>query len=299
MSGPVILTLIAAAGLSQDEIAAASAALNAVGGAITAEIAFDPPCAVDLVVRGLSREAARAAAEAVPGSFDVVAQGAGPWRQKQLLLADMDSTMIGQECIDELADFAGRKAEIAAITEAAMRGELDFASALDARVASLAGLAESAIATCLAERIVLTDGARTLVRTMQLRGCRTVLVSGGFTAFTAEIAGRIGFDHQVANILHLADGALVGTVARPIVDGQVKRATLVAEREALGLPAEATLAVGDGANDIPMLQEAGLGVAYHAKPRAAAAADAAIRYGDLRTLLWAQGIGRSEWVEAE
>lgn len=254
---------------------------------------------MDMVVRDLSVAAVRAAAEAAPIESDVVAQPGGVERVRRLLVADMDSTMIGQECIDELADYAGKKAEIAAVTEAAMRGELDFAAALAGRVEALAGLAESAIARCLSERISLTPGARTLVATMKAHGARTVLVSGGFTAFTETIARRIGFDRQVANRLEIATGALTGKVGLPIVDSETKRTTLIAEREALGLAPAATLAIGDGANDIPMLREAGLGIAYHAKPKAAAAADASIRVGDLRTVLWAQGIARANWVGAE
>ncbi|MFA7439862.1 MAG: phosphoserine phosphatase SerB [Sphingomonadaceae bacterium] len=295
MSEPVILTLAAAHGLSADDIALAQDAVTRAGGIVTAETAFDPPYATDLILRGITSAVAREAVEAVATGFDCIAQTAGPDRVKRLLVADMDSTMIGQECIDELADFAGKKPEIAAITEAAMRGELDFGAALDARVAALAGLADTAITRCLDERIVLTSGARTLVQTMRAHGARTVLISGGFTRFTGPIAERIGFDHQVANRLLVANGALTGTVEKPIVDSSVKRATLIAEREQLSLPHSATLAVGDGANDIPMLEEAGLGIAYHAKPKAAAAADAAVRVGDLTILLWAQGIARRDW----
>lgn len=295
MSEPVILTLAAAHGLSPEDIALAREAVTRAGGVVTAETAFDPPCASDLILRGIAPAAAREAVEAVATGFDCIAQTATPDRVRHLLVADMDSTMIGQECIDELADFAGKKPEIAAITEAAMRGELDFGAALDARVAALAGLSETAITRCLDERIVLMSGARTLVQTMRAHGARTVLISGGFTAFTGPVARRIGFDHQVANRLHIANGALTGTVEKPIVDSAVKRATLIAEREQLALPPSATLAVGDGANDIPMLEEAGLGIAYHAKPRAAAAADAAVRVGDLTVLLWAQGIPRRDW----
>jgi len=283
-------------GLSQAAVAAASEALHAAGGTVTAQVGVDPPHAHDLVVRGLSAAAARAAVEAVADGTDVVAQPAGPKRVKQLLVADMDSTMIGQECIDELADFAGLKAEIAAITEAAMQGSLDFAEALDARVKALAGLDAGTIQRCLDERITLTPGARTLIATMRAQGARTLLISGGFTAFTSVIATRIGFDAQMANVLHIADNRLVGTVEKPIVDSAVKRSQLLAERERLGLAEDATLAVGDGANDIPMLQAAGLGIAYHAKPKAAAAADAAIRFGDLTSLLWAQGLPRSSWT---
>ncbi|WP_199554914.1 phosphoserine phosphatase SerB [Sandaracinobacteroides hominis] len=291
----LICTLISPTGLSQADIDAASNALGSMGGILSAEVALDPPFATDLVVRGLSKSAARTLLEALPG-IDVVVQPAGGVRRKGLLVADMDSTMIGQECIDELADFAGKKAEIAAITERAMQGELDFAEALDARVAALAGLEADAIRQCLEERIFLTPGARTLIQTMKGLGARTVLISGGFTAFTETVASLIGFDRQVANLLHVEAGRLTGTVGKPIVDSAVKRTTLVAEREALGLAEEATLAVGDGANDIPMLEAAGLGIAYHAKPKAAAAADAAVRVGDLTSLLWAQGIPRSEWT---
>jgi phosphoserine phosphatase len=204
--------------------------------------------------------------------------------------------MIGQECIDELADFAGLKAEIAAITEAAMRGDLDFTQALDARVAALAGLSTDAITACLAGRIRPTPGAATLIATVRAHGARAVLVSGGFTVFTETIARELGFDRQVANRLDIHDGRLTGTVSRPIVDSATKKAVLIAEREAMGLEPAATLALGDGANDIPMIEEAGLGIAYHAKPKAAAAADAAIRHGDLTSVLWALGLPRAVWT---
>ena len=282
--------------MSQHHVAAASDAIAQVGGVPSAESAFDPPFATDLVIRGLSQPQARAALEAALPTVDVIVQPASPARRKRLLVADMDSTMIAQECIDELADFAGLKAEIAAITERAMQGELDFESALDARVAALKGLDATAIDRCLAERITLMPGARTLIATMKAMGARTLLISGGFTAFTGPVAAKIGFDRQVANLLHIADGKLDGTVAKPIVDSAVKRDTLIAERATLNLETADTLAVGDGANDIPMLQAAGLGIAYHAKPKAAAAADAAVRLGDLTVLLSAQGVPRSEWA---
>lgn len=219
-------------------------------------------------------------------------------RAKFLLVADMDSTMITVECIDELADFAGLKAEVAAVTEAAMRGELDFEAALDARVALLRDMDAAVIDTCRAERVRIMAGARELVRTMRARGARAVLVSGGFTAFAEPVAAEIGFDRAVANRLEIAGGRLAGTVAKPIVDAATKVETLAAERTALGLAATETLAVGDGANDIPMIQAAGLGVAYRAKPKTAAAAHARIEHGDLTALLWAQGIARAEWVRA-
>ncbi len=295
-SPALIATLVSADGLSQAALSAASKAIAAAGGVPSAESAFDPPFATDLVIRGLSQPVARSALEAACPELDVIVQPAGGPRVKRLLVADMDSTMIGQECIDELADFAGLKAEIAAITERAMQGELDFEAALDARVAALKGLDASAIQRCLDERITLMPGARTLVATIKALGARTLLVSGGFTAFTGPVATAIGFDRQVANHLHITGGRLAGTVARPIVDSSAKRDTLAAERTGLNLEPADTLAVGDGANDIPMLQAAGLGIAYHAKPRAAAAADAAVRVGDLTVLLSAQGIPRSQWV---
>ena len=206
--------------------------------------------------------------------------------------------MIGQECIDELADYAGFKAEVAEITERAMQGELDFASALEERVALLKGLEETVIHQCLAERIRPNPGAATLVRTMRQRGAETILVSGGFTAFVAPIAEQIGFDRYEANVLGVRDGKLTGLTEGRIVDSRVKHDMLVEARDRLGLPVEATLAIGDGANDIPMVAEAGLGVAYRAKPALASAADARLDHHGLDALLWAQGIPRREWIEA-
>ncbi|PXA84506.1 phosphoserine phosphatase SerB [Nostoc sp. 3335mG] len=231
-----------------------------------------------------------------PTALDVIVQPAAN-RRKKLLVADMDSTMITVECIDELADYAGIKDQIAAVTEAAMRGELDFAEALDARVALLQNLEASAIDRCRAERVRLMPGAKALIRTMKARGARTVLVSGGFTVFAEPVAAEIGFDVAIANRLGIAGDRLDGLVAKPIVDAATKLTTIEAERVALGLDVAETLAVGDGANDIPMIQAAGLGVAYHAKPKTAAAAGARVDHGDLTALLWAQGYKRSEWVE--
>jgi phosphoserine phosphatase len=228
---------------------------------------------------------------------DIIPHPPGP-REKRLLVADMDSTMIGQECIDELADYAGVKPEVAEITERAMHGELDFAGALRERVALLAGLEAAVIDQCLAERIRPNPGAATLVRTMRARGAMTVLVSGGFTAFVAPIAGQIGFEGFEANVLGIRDGKLTGMTDGRLVDSKRKHDVLSEERDRLGLSAEQTLAIGDGANDIPLVQEAGLGVAYRAKPALAAVADARLEYNDLSALLWAQGIPRSEWVEA-
>ncbi len=228
---------------------------------------------------------------------DIIAHSPGP-REKRLLVADMDSTMIGQECIDELADYAGVKQQVAAITERAMHGELDFAGALHERVALLRGLDESVIAQCLAERIRPNQGAETLVRTMQARGAMTILVSGGFTAFVAPMARKIGFERFEANVLAVHGGKLLGEVVGHIVDSRAKHDVLVEARDRLGLPAEETLAIGDGANDIAMVEEAGLGIAYRAKPALAAVADARLDHHALDVLLWAQGIPRSEWIVA-
>ena len=240
---------------------------------------------------------ARGALEGAFAATDVVVQPAAG-RAKALLVADMDSTMITVECIDELADYAGIKPQIAEVTERAMRGDLDFADALDARVALLKGLDEGAIARCLAERVTIMPGAKALVRTMRARGSLTVLVSGGFTRFADPVGAEIGFDRMIANRLNIADGMLDGTVAKPIVDSSTKETTLLNAMAERGLAPEATLAVGDGANDLTMIRRAGLGVAYHAKPIVAAAAGARIDHGDLTALLWAQGIARAEWVGA-
>jgi phosphoserine phosphatase len=220
-------------------------------------------------------------------------------RRKKLLVADMDSTMIGQECIDELADYAGVKARVAAITERAMRGELDFAPALRERVALLKGLPGSVIGKVIAERIRPTPGSRTLVATMRANGAYTCVVSGGFTAFTFTIAATIGFDEQRANTLTVdASGNLAGTVTEPVLGREAKLETLNELRERLRLDREQTLAVGDGANDIPMIVASGLGVAYHGKPALREAAMALVDHGDLTALLYAQGYRREEFVEA-
>ena len=282
-------------GLPAGDIAAARDAVRDAGGGTGQPAWIDPGEACDVAVAGIDAATARAVLEAAL-TADVVVQPATAPRRKRLLIADMDSTMITCECIDELADYAGLKAEVAAVTEAAMRGELDFAAALDARVALLAGLDAATIARCRAERVRLTPGARTLVRTIAGQGAHTLLVSGGFTAFAEPVAAAIGFAEVRANRLLIAGGRLTGHVGRPIVDAAAKRAALIEAAAARAMPLAATLAVGDGANDIPMLEAAGLGIAYHAKPRAAAAADAAVRSGDLTTLLWAQGYPRADWA---
>ncbi len=230
-------------------------------------------------------------------TLDVIVQPAAN-REKRLLVADMDSTMITVECIDELADYAGIKEQVAEVTERAMRGELDFAAALDARVALLEGLDESVIEQCLAERVKLMAGARALVRTMKARGGHAILVSGGFTRFAEPVAAEIGFDRAIANYLEIAHGKLTGTVRKPIVGSDTKEKTLLAALDELGIGAAESMAVGDGANDLAMIRRAGLGVAYRAKPIVAGAAAARIDHGDLTALLYAQGIPSAEWVTA-
>jgi phosphoserine phosphatase len=256
------------------------------------EVAVDIPFTgskdIDAIVARLS-----AARGDLP--IDIVVQPQA-LRRKKLLLADMDSTMIGQECVDELADFAGLKPRVAAITERAMRGEIEFEPALRERVALLKGLPVSVIDEVLAKHITLTPGGRELVATMRAHGAYTCLISGGFTLFTNAVAAMIGFQENRANILEVEDGKLTGEVAEPIVGRATKLATLFELRESFDLDNIDTLAVGDGANDLGMILDAGLGVAYHAKPAVAAAAAARIDYGDLTALLYAQGYRRDEFV---
>ncbi|HET7192859.1 MAG TPA: phosphoserine phosphatase SerB [Pseudolabrys sp.] len=248
-----------------------------------AENAFDKD-ALDQRLRGIA------------SGIDVVVQPLSG-RRKKLLLADMDSTMIGQECIDELAAFVGQKAHVAAITERAMRGDIAFEPALRERVALLKGVPISVIEDLLRDRISLTPGARTLVATMRANGAYTCMVSGGFTLFTDRISATIGFDSCRANILVIADGnKLAGEVVNPIFGRDAKRDALLELRKKFELTKLDTMAIGDGANDLDMLLEAGLGVAYHGKPKVAAAAPARIDHCDLTALLYVQGYNRSEFT---
>tara|TARA_R110000868_G_scaffold75144_14_gene217010 strand:- start:1074 stop:1952 length:879 start_codon:yes stop_codon:yes gene_type:complete len=288
-----VATLVASGSIGQGDIAAATDRLTQAGCQPGQSLWLDRDKAADLFF-ATDPVAARAALADIGQGIDVIIQPV-EGRAKALLIADMDSTMITVECIDELADYAGIKPQIAEITERAMRGELDFEGALHGRVALLKGLPDSAIDQCRQERVVIMGGAKALVRTMKARGARTLLVSGGFTRFTGPVAAEIGFDRHVANVLEIADGALLGTVTRPIVDAARKRAELEAAI-ADGIDRALTLAVGDGANDIPMIEGAGLGVAYHAKPVTRAAAAAEIVHGDLSVLLYAQGIASADWV---
>jgi len=228
--------------------------------------------------------------------IDIVVQPRA-FRRKKLFLADMDSTMIGQEVVDELADFAGQKAYVAKITERAMRGEIEFEPALRERVALLKGLPVGVVGEVLKKRITLTAGGRELVMTMRANGAYSCLISGGFTAFTSAVAAMLGFQENRANELMVEDGKLTGEVREPILGRATKLATLIELTESFDLDDIDTLVVGDGANDLGMIQHAGLGVAYHAKPAVAAAAAARIDYGDLTALLYAQGYRREEFVE--
>jgi phosphoserine phosphatase len=261
------------------------------------EVAVDIPFEGRIPVEGRDLRAIENRLREARGDLpiDIVVQPAA-FRRKKLFLADMDSTMIGQECIDELADFAGLKAHIAGITERAMRGEIEFEPALRERVALLKGMSVSVVDEVLAKRITPTPGGRELVMTMRTHGAWTCLISGGFTLFTSAVAAMIGFQENRANELVVEDGKLAGEVREPILGRAAKLATLIELRESFDLDEIDTLVVGDGANDLHMIQQAGLGVAYHAKPAVAAAAAARIDHGDLTALLYAQGYRRDEFV---
>jgi len=235
----------------------------------------------------------RAALDGQP--IDIVVQDADK-RRKKLLLADMDSTMIGQECIDELAAEAGLKDLVAAITARAMNGEIAFEPALRERVALLKGLPLSVVDEVIAKRITLTPGGITLVATMKSKGHYTALVSGGFTVFTGPVASKIGFDENRANILLEKDGVLIGEVAEPILGKQAKVDALLELADRLGISPEDVMAVGDGANDLGMIKIAGAGVALHAKPVVAAEARMRIDHGDLTALLYIQGYRKTDFA---
>ena len=256
--------------------------------------------ACDIALRdGSDLSAAESAIRAVIGSepVDLAIQDAET-RRKKLLIADMDSTMIGQECIDELAAEVGLKDKVAAITARAMNGEIAFEPALRERVALLKGLPVSVIDEVIEKRITLTPGGRELIATMKSKGYYTALVSGGFTVFTSRIAATLGFDENRANLLLDADGRLTGAVAEPILGKQAKVDALTEISERLGISPEEAMAVGDGANDLGMLHLSGAGVALHAKPAVAAEAKIRIDHGDLTALLYLQGYRKSDFVTA-
>jgi phosphoserine phosphatase len=296
-----VMTLIAAeAGgpLSPGLIAELRQALHRLGADVAPPSWLKPDFVCDLDFTDLNDDQADAAARQLLGALpvDVVVQAKAE-RRKRLLVADMESTIIRNEMLDELADFVGARAEIAAITARAMNGELDFEQAIEARVALLAGLPESVLEEA-ATRIEMMPGAASLIATMRAQGARTVLVSGGFRCFTRRIAAALGIDAEFGNELEIADGRLTGRVIKPILGRQAKFDTLVREAAGQGLPLAATLAVGDGANDLDMILAAGLGIAFHAKPVVAARAKCRIEHGDLTALLYAQGYQADEILAA-
>ena len=287
----LVVTLVAADALDPALVAPVVKAL----GAGHAERLSD--CATDIYCEGAPQQA-RAVARGALGeaaAVDVIAQ-AVEGRLKRLLVSDMDSTLIGQECIDELAAVHDLKPRVAAITERAMRGELDFAAALTERVALLAAIPEASIADLLERVITLSPGAATMVATLKAHGVRTVLVSGGFMQFAEPVAARLGMNAAFANRLLIADGLLTGVVAQPILGADAKRERLIGECAALGVGPDAAIALGDGANDLAMIGVAGLGLAYRAKPKVAEAADAEIRHADLTAVLYALGIRAEAFI---
>lgn len=291
----LVATLLASparADLSESLAAKAAAALDGSHDTLGEGVACDILPAKDL---GEAEIRARLGQVLAGLPMDVVVQQ-GAARRKSILLADMDSTMIDQECIDELADMAGIKAHVAAITARSMNGEIAFEPALRERVALLKGLPVSVIGEVIANRITLAKGGRTLIATMKAHGGHAALVSGGFTAFTSRIAAMLGFDEHRANILNEAEGLLSGTVAEPILGQQAKVTALDEITARLGKKAADVIAVGDGANDLSMLARAGTGVALHAKPSVAAQARMRVDHGDLTALLYIQGYRRSEFA---
>lgn len=293
----LVATLVSAHGQALLSDALLTRLANAVSG-LTRQARLDGEVAADLFAdRPHARKLEADIRAALDGSeVDVIVQPAAT-RRKALFLADMDSTMIGQECIDELAAYVGLKDKVASITERAMRGEIAFEPALRERVALLKGVPASVVDEIIRERITLTPGGRQLVRTMRANGAYTALVSGGFTVFTGPLGATIGFDEDRSNTLLVANGVLTGEVEAPILGKQAKLDSLVELREQRSLSRAATLAVGDGANDLAMLGEAGLGVAFRAKPAVAAAADARLDHADLIALLYAQGYRGDEIVQ--
>jgi len=288
----MVLTLIAGASGRQTLPHLADTVAGAVG--ITGEPTWLADDACDLAFDGTSPARAEAATRALIGAteIDVLVQPAAD-RRKRLLVADMESTIIENEMLDELADFVGRRQEVSEITRRAMNGEIDFAAALEARVRLLAGLPERVLGEAIG-RIRLRAGARQLVATMHGAGAKTALVSSGFKIFAEEVAAALGFDHVIANRLEVTAGRVAGTVSQPILTGESKRNTLLALAAEHAVPLEQTMAVGDGANDLPMLAAAGIGIAFHAKPVVASSARWRLDHADLTGLLYAQGYRRDE-----
>ena len=295
---PLVATLIASPSqpvVTDELVALAAGALGdetertVLARGIAADLVLPAPAEAKAVEARL-----RAALEGQP--VDIVVQPLAT-RRKRLFLADMDSTMIGQECIDELADYVGLKAEVSEITERAMRGEIAFEPALRERVALLKNLPVNVVDEIVEKRLTLTPGGRALVQTIRANGGYTCLVSGGFTLFTGPVAAKIGFDEHRSNHLILNGEKLAGLVEEPILGREAKLATLIELRTRFNLAHHETMAVGDGANDLAMLAEAGLGVAFRAKPAVAAAAHARIDHADLTALLYVQGYRGDEFIE--
>lgn len=300
MAAPdLVLTLIGTAPLTDDLLGTAKAALNEAGARVGNASALGD-VASDIHFNGIDELLAEQAVRtALPAAYDLLAQPADPaTRRKQLLIADMDSTMITAECLDELADFADMKDEVVAITERAMRGELDFEAALDARIGMLAqkGLTEDSLEKCYVDRIRLSDGARTAVRTMSSNGAHTALVSGGFTFFTARVADALGMAENRANTLIFNNDGMLEGVARPILGKEAKQAALEEMCMTHNIPLHQAIAIGDGANDLAMIGVAGLGVAYRAKPVVAEAARARLDHAPLTGLLYFQGYTVDQFV---
>ena len=289
-SDRTLVTLIAGPG-AEDALPGCAAAL---AGAVDGRVDWLGPAAGDIAGDAIDEAAARAAIGDRP--IDALIQSAAG-RRKRLLVADFESTIIENEMLEELADFLGMRGHVADITRRAMNGEIDFVGALSERVALLRGLPE-AVLTEAAGRIRLMQGAPALTATLRGAGVKTALVSGGFTVFAEPVAARLGFDRVVANRLDITDGKIAGTVSAPVVGAAAKREALIALAAEFGLGLDETLTVGDGANDLPMLLAAGLGIAFRAKPAVAAAARWRIDHADLTALLYAQGYRREEIADA-
>ena len=290
----MVLTLIAGGYARQTFRSLADAVAGAIGTSGEPTWLADDAC--DLVFDATSAARAEAAARALIGGadIDVLVQPVAN-RRKRLLVADMESTIIENEMLDELADFLGLRPKISEITRRAMNGEIDFAASLEARVAMLAGLTDHVLERA-AERIRPTAGARQLIATMRGAGAVTALVSSGFMIFAERVAAELGFDHVVANRLELTGGRLAGTIARPIVTGETKSQTLLALAAEHAVPLQQSMAVGDGANDLQMLAAAGVGIAFRAKPVAASGARWRLDHADLTGLLYAQGYRKEEII---
>ncbi|HYG88823.1 MAG TPA: phosphoserine phosphatase SerB [Azospirillum sp.] len=294
-----VVTLIvnpAATPVDGDAVHAVRAAMQGLGSEVAKPDWLAPGTACDLAFEGLAPEQAEAAARQALGGLpvDVIAQPRAH-RRKRLLIADMESTIIRQEMLDELGDYVGLKEHIAGITARAMNGEIDFKAAVHERVALLKGLSERVLDEVW-ERAELMPGARELVATMRANGAFCVLVSGGFRCFTRRVRDWVGFDEDRGNELEVVDGTVTGRAVEPILDKHAKLDSLMEFAGSRHVPVAETMAVGDGANDLPMLLAAGLGIAYHAKPVVAAEARARVDHGDLTALLYAQGYRAAEII---